>query len=294
MQRLRDLPIALKLGAGFGAIIALMVVIALFGLSRLGASNGHTEYVTTKSLPSIELIAGVDTEAAVYHGTLFEHIVAQTDGQMSDLEAELRGHAGEIQKSFNGYQASVSDARDKALYDQAQSQWQSFLAQSANVVKASRDNRSADAAAAVAKADASYDGLDATIVKWLDYNKHLANQRHEESVATYKSSRTLTFGLLALAIALGAGIAFAITRQIKRVVSVVLDRLGMLRDHCAADLRGALQAMAEGDLTRTVTPVTPLIDDPAKDELGQVAASVNAIRNSTVASVEAYNATRER
>ena len=51
--------------------------------------------------------------------------------------------------------------------------------------------------------------------------------------------------------------------------------------------------MAEGDLTHEVTPVTPLIEDDSKDELGQVARSVDTIRNGIVATVMAYNATAE-
>ena len=39
-------------------------------------------------------------------------------------------------------------------------------------------------------------------------------------------------------------------------------------------------------------PVTPLIDDPSRDEIGQAASAVNEIRNATLASVEAYNEMR--
>ena len=74
------------------------------------------------------------------------------------------------------------------------------------------------------------------------------------------------------------------------LIAVILDRLQMLQDRCSTDLRNGLNAMADGDLTNTITPVTPLIDDPSADELGQVAEAVNGIRNRTVASVESYNA----
>ena len=66
----------------------------------------------------------------------------------------------------------------------------------------------------------------------------------------------------------------------------------MLRDNDTKDLREALEALGRGDLTVSVTPVTPPIDEPGRDELGQVAAAVNVIRESTIASVQAYNETR--
>ena len=80
------------------------------------------------------------------------------------------------------------------------------------------------------------------IEKWRAYNDTLASQQVEASHATYKSGRVITLALLLGAIALGVGVAFAVTRQIKRVVSDVLDRLGMLRDHCAATCAPALEA----------------------------------------------------
>ncbi len=109
------------------------------------------------------------------------------------------------------------------------------------------------------------------------------------------ASQTTEFELATVIVALIAavGIAWTITRTIKADVAPVLDRLRMLREHCATDLRAGLEALAGGDLTRRVTPVTPLIPNPGKDEIGRIATEVNAIRESTVASVEAFNSSCE-
>ena len=98
----------------------------------------------------------------------------------------------------------------------------------------------------------------------------------------------------AFALLLGALAAFFITRGVTRGAAAILDRLGLLLDHCTTDLALGLDAVAGGDLTRSVTPVTPPIDDPGYDEIGRIAAAVNVIRDNTVASVEAYNRMREQ
>ena len=64
--------------------------------------------------------------------------------------------------------------------------------------------------------------------------------------------------------------------------------------YCSVDLRTGLEAIAEGDLTQAVVPVTPELARTTNDEIGDVAEAVGDIRNSTVASVTAYNATREQ
>ena len=60
-----------------------------------------------------------------------------------------------------------------------------------------------------------------------------------------------------------------LARSITRPLGVLVERLKMMSSRCVSDLRKALDAMAKGDLTQSVTPVTPLIESTAKDEIGQ-------------------------
>ena len=76
-------------------------------------------------------------------------------------------------------------------------------------------------------------------------------------------------------------------RSIRRSVSVILDRLAQLKDECVG-LAAALDASADGDLTAVVHSATPAIDNAGSDELGQVAAAVNDIRQATIDSAESY------
>ena len=50
--------------------------------------------------------------------------------------------------------------------------------------------------------------------------------------------------------------------------------------------------MAHGDLTKTVEPKTPQIENPAGDEVGDVARAFNDIQSKMVESIGGYNATR--
>jgi methyl-accepting chemotaxis protein len=293
MNRLRDLPIAGKLGAGFGAVILLMVIIALTALSRLGASDADVRYVGANAMPSVELIAGVKTSAFDYHGVALEEVLAVDPEEMPELDGELAAAETNVSKSLERYRSLVSDPRDRALYEKTASAWKTYLSLIDGFTDSAHKLKGEEASERLDKGDDAFDATLVAIDKWQAYKDKIAAQTVQQSHATYKSSRTLMLALLLAAVALGVGIAVAITRQVKRVVSVVLERLGMLRDNCATDLRAALQGLAEGDLTHTVTPVTPLIENPGKDELGQVAEAVNAIRNSTVASVEAWNDSRE-
>ena len=127
MNRLRDLPIAGKLGAGLGAVIVLMVLIALTAVSRLGASDADTRYVGANALPSVELIAGVKTSAFDYHGVALEEVLAVDPEEMPELDGELEAAATNVSKSLERYRGLVSDARDRALYEKTASAWRTYL-----------------------------------------------------------------------------------------------------------------------------------------------------------------------
>jgi methyl-accepting chemotaxis protein len=107
------------------------------------------------------------------------------------------------------------------------------------------------------------------------------------------ASRTLKlYALLSLlAIVAGLGVGVAVVRQLGSAVATVLDRLRALRDNCVTDLEDGIQAMAKGDLTRSVTASTPPIENPGRDEVGQIADAVDQIRAKTASAIDAYNAT---
>jgi len=76
-------------------------------------------------------------------------------------------------------------------------------------------------------------------------------------------------------------------------IAPVVDRLKHLREHCAAGLREGLEAIAKGDLRVQLEATAPAIDHISRDEIGEAAHAVNAIREATLASVVAYNQSRD-
>jgi methyl-accepting chemotaxis protein len=98
----------------------------------------------------------------------------------------------------------------------------------------------------------------------------------------------IILGALLVAIYLFIGFFLAVRGS----VAEISGRLHSLTERDTTDLRAGLEAVARRDLTVAVTPSTPPIDRPARDELGDVARAVNAIRDNTAASVVAYNETR--
>ena len=101
------------------------------------------------------------------------------------------------------------------------------------------------------------------------------------------AKRSALVALIAAALMLLTAVLFS--GSIKRGIQAILSRIRQLSEEDAAALENALGELAGGNLTVTLTPVTPPIRVTGRDEIGQVAEAVNGIRDSTAASMLAYN-----
>jgi methyl-accepting chemotaxis protein len=105
--------------------------------------------------------------------------------------------------------------------------------------------------------------------------------------ASALAKRSLIVAVVASALMLLIAILFS--AAIKRGIEAILARIRQLSEEDTAALESALGELAGGNLTVTVTPVTPPIENVGRDEIGQVAEAVNGIRASTASSMHAYN-----
>jgi methyl-accepting chemotaxis protein len=294
-MRISNLSLRVKLGAAFGITLLLLGVVSLVGITRIEALADDTRDAKTGAVLDEQIMS---MEIAV-RGAL--EVEAQTiiDGIEPEMEASLK--AAWDSDGGDSYEESLAEAARLAVLDMP-----SRL--EANDAAARKVRKSVDATIALvrkgdveAAAEHRENSTEKAFAAFLETNQAVEAQTEAFSAAASASAATAaesgrrTIIIVTLLAVLFAGTcAFLIIRGIRRGVLQVLDRLGLLRDHCTTELADGLSAVAEGDLTRPVTPVTPPIENPGGDEIGQVAAAVNEIRDNTVASVDAYNRMRDQ
>src|SRR6185436_20187532 len=106
------------------------------------------------------------------------------------------------------------------------------------------------------------------------------------------SAVAVLVGASALAVLVGLGVAFFLSRSIATAARAVQTTLTSLTDRCATDLSAGLDGMARNDLTFKVTPVTPRLPDFGSDEIGETARVTNRLRDTIVAMVGSYENAR--
>jgi methyl-accepting chemotaxis protein len=272
-------------------VVALLVAVGLIGISGVKSVGDRADTLANDSLPSAESVLQLQMVAAEYRRQQYQYILDDEAEERLEFQEHLDGLRARAATRLGAYGRLVSNARDRALLKEYSGAWNRYVEDTKELTALADAGEAEEATEILEATEKSFAQLTRTNARWIALNAKFAASALDEVRATERSRGRTIMALLLAAGLLSVGIAFVLARQSKRAVSMILDRLRLLRDHDTNDLRDALQALGRGDLTVSVTPVTPPIDGPGRDELGQVAVAVNVIRESTLGSVEAYNET---
>jgi methyl-accepting chemotaxis protein len=293
----QKLSLRTKVVGGVTAAIAVAVLATVFTLARMNSTVGEYE-------------GAIDSESAALDGSLLRNeFQAQHQGlknlllrgadpeRFAEYKAELDSATAAVTgqaEQLRGALESIGDQDglgELAKFDAAYAAYSSALPRAAS---ATRAGGAFDAEAG----DAVMQGLDKPAQEALvAVSKELSAQvdGHRRAAGDAKATTTrLAVVAIVVALILGIAIALLLARSLTRRVVPIVDRLRSLEENCVTGLRDSLDAAAGGDLTRSVTPVTPLIGDESADEIGQIARAVDKSRNLTVESIEAYNRMTEK
>jgi methyl-accepting chemotaxis protein len=160
------------------------------------------------------------------------------------------------------------------------------------ILAAARNARTPQAqAAGAARIPAAAGRVEAAASTFAAGTRRFAERAGASITDTYNNARWTIVAALVLAAGAGLLLSLRLAATMRRTVGAVLVTLGELRERDTAALRSGLGAIAEGDLTRTLTPTAAPLNVRSRDELGAIAEQVEAIRADTVASIDSYNET---
>jgi methyl-accepting chemotaxis protein len=301
MSRFNNLRLAQRLGLAFGVMILALVVIAAISVSRIGAVNDGVKATADHDIVSQE--HALEIEGAIQHASALtiSHLYVH-DGDLGAQDA-VASELGAVRTAGDAHvkalTASADAPRLKPLVARLAAARAHFVATYTTAVRRSRqetvrndDERAGSrdyyetqvlpaAAAATRAAD--------TVAREVD--REVAASTKATTASAASGRRTIVIAALLAALA-AVGLAFLVVASVVKPLKVVVERMAMLRDICITGLNEGIAAMASGDLTKTVVPQTPPIENPAGDEVGDVGRAFNEIHAKTVASIESYNETR--
>ena len=292
MQYFRDLPIRAKLFGGFGVVLALMLVIA-----GTAIVSGHSLFTQTKQIgkgtePRIEAAEKIQFDESTVYGYQTSYVLGEVTSQRKGFNT----YVGIVQGDIRTLQHFATDAKYRSDLATVVTGVNQFLALDKTIwheVNIATPAAKAKAANLTLSGEATpYNSMLTGAADYLTHAQAAQAKALTSASSANSNGRLLTIVMSALALILGMGIAYLVSRAIKRGIDPALRCLQSLRDHDAVGLKTGIEALADGDLTVDVAPGTAALSAQSADEVGQLTDAVATLRSRFIETIEAYNATR--
>jgi len=291
---LSNLKIGIRLAVGFAGAMLGLIIIAVVGLTSLSSLNSENKLLVEDRFPKTVwangIIDGVNEAASSVRNYMLSN--------NQEIRREELDNMKIIGESVN---ADVDSLKRNIHTDKGKQLIANFETVRNNVYYPSRekmlrlfDNGDRDGAIASLFGEfrtAQKQYLDA-INAMIDYQVELVEESGRNSAETYSSSFTTVLIIGIVVFLFVVFLAFYITKSIVNPVQTVADRVQQLQTVCITNLGNGLNMMAKGDLNAKVEKATKHLNMTEKDEIGDMARSVDKMITMAQGGIDAYEEVR--
>jgi methyl-accepting chemotaxis protein len=288
MQWLRNRPLAHKLALGFGLCLAFTLAMALTSLVLLGRVETSAKTLVRDGVTAARQLATIEGDLREYRLTQFRYAALEGADEKAELARQLDTQKTALEGALNDFEKGLADEEDRRDFAALSTAWRDYASQTADLSQAGTSARLASP-----QPQTSFETAGKGLRQMAERGAQRGLRAVAESHDANASARASTLGLLALSLAIGLGVAMTLGRMLTGVVIRLRDGMHSIERNCLTDLGEAVQAMADGNLTRRPQAVTQPIDYVAEDELGQVVAAFNGMLRRTQGTVIAFSKSQE-
>ena len=304
----KNLKIGVRLGVGFGLVVALMIALGVVGILRVAELNAKIDYLTNdlypKSLRTNAIINGVDEDARSLRNIMLADSEEERNNQKARIDANRPKYVELFAQQDKSFATEAGKAALKAVTDIRIE----YVKARDKALELAMNNQKAEATALLFNDVRKYQTPYLENLKKLnELQNTLMEKAGQEAEALAVSTRTLIIILLVSAALIATGFALWITRSITRPVNQALEAATRLADgdltvKIESDskdevglLMGAMQNMI-GKLTQIIGEVRTAADN-LTNAAGQVSATAQSLSQSSseqAASVEETTSSMEQ
>jgi methyl-accepting chemotaxis protein len=278
MVSIGNMKVGTRLGAGFGAVVILMLGIAVVGITRLASINEnvevivHTIYPKTADANDIALIA-MDNARIVRN--LILNTAEQAKASNKDSYDKNNLKIGEL---FDRLDKTVASNDGKKLLKTTKESRDAYVRYTGDVIQLALANKNEDATKALYGENyKSQAGYFAALKELVEFQTKSMENHARQSADDYTWARGLMAGLAGLAILLAGAIAFWVTRSITRPLSEAVD---VAQKVAAGDLTSMVEVKSN-DETGVLLQALKDMNESLKKIVGEVRSSSEAIGSGT-------------
>src|SRR5215211_4600783 len=309
MQKLRNLPLAARLGVAFGALALGLLVVSLVAFRSTDHLKSKVDSLADDVPRYTALVDGVAAHVPEEAHAAVEHLYVY-DGDLTtqdEIAAEFEELAEADEAAFGAMievlssDAEPETAQAAAGIKQLQSSHARYLQSIRKALKLSRqetvdgvEDRVASRALYVKKIVPAHEKLAGAVAETSKGTVAFAGGEGAEADKAIASAKRDILLVAIVSALISLILAVLVTRSVVRPVRALSGRLQSLHDHSLSDLAGGLEACAVGDLTHDVVPVTTPLPVRSRDEIGRLSATFNEMLAKAQGAIESYNAMRGR
>jgi len=259
---MKDLRIGTRIAAGFAAVIAIAMALALFAYSKLGGIEANSTTMATNALPGVYLIGQVENGIRKEFTLLLQHICSTDKSEQGRLEAEVSGSRTRNRGLRDDYQKLISTEQERSLFDTLMAARNDYVAASDEALKLSQ------AATPQAKKQAMdlvnnrvksvEDKYLAAADSLVSASKSSADAQAQKVQEGVKSARFGVLLGLCSALLFAVGISWFIIRTITRPLAVAVRLVDQV---ALGDLTHKVDVTSADELGRMLTAMNGMVDN---------------------------------
>ena len=301
MSRIRNLPIAVRLGGAFGVLCVALTVIAFTGVNAMSGLRAKTDELANVHLRATELLGSLQAQSNADVTLVAEHLYVH-DGDLAAQDAGVR----ELQASWAAGDTAAKELERLLAATPIADEFATYATERTTLERSERlavQRSRAETVAGDARHAGSRGVFQSQIAKAGDRLKQAGERLQQASNADAASGIAAEHasaaagvrwivGIAVVALLLAVTLATWVTRSVVGPVRALGERMRRLEAEDFTNVAVALDAVAGGDLTHVAHAVTTPIEITSSDELGRLSQTFNAMLTKARGSIESYNAMR--
>ncbi len=271
---MKDWKIGTRLGAGFALMLALVVAVACVGVLRLQDVGDATKEMASQALVKERLAQTWLRSTNVNSVRTFAVLTSDDDGVKEFLQKRMTETSAQISDAQKRIEAMLSSPQELQLAEDIKKKRTEYVELRNTLMKLKAEGKREESARLMgAKLLPTIESYDGSIRAMLEYQQAQIDKTAVGIDETYRSGRTVVMVLAALAVALGAVLAWLLTRS---VVEPINEALLIADTVAAGDLSQDFETDRGGDFGRLLRGMGEM-EDTLTDVVGRIKTTTDSI-----------------
>lgn len=271
MNWYKNLRIRSKLITGYAIVVLLSTMIGYFGVSGMKDLKIMLDDTHDNLIHSITIITDADRHLQEHKRDLLHYLLTSDRRARQEILGEIRREEAQMKDSFNELEKMPLLPKEKRMLSSIRVVWGSYLDAAGRAIAMADEKRGIDLSEMVkTQLSPLFKELASLHAELRNFNVEESDEHYANGASTYNRLTLWMIGLCLAVMLLSVVAAGLITRSVAAPLSMGLELLQYLARR-GEDKAVLTEAIANGDLSRTIPPSEPIEIDEASlgsDESG--------------------------